>query len=126
MRFVRKGDTVEVLAGNERGKRGKILRVMPAKARVVVQGVNLRWKHLRKSQKTPQGGRIRRESALPISNVMLVDEASGERTRVGFRGEGRTKVRISRATGREIGAAAPGERKKKGGRKPAPAPEKKE
>jgi large subunit ribosomal protein L24 len=125
MRFVRKGDTVEVLAGNERGKRGKILRVIPAKARVVVQGVNLRWKHLRKSQKMPQGGRIRRESALPIGNVMLVDEASGECTRVGFRGEGRTKVRISRATGREIGAAAPGE-KKKGGRKPAAAPEKKE
>lgn len=118
MRFVRKGDLVEVLSGNDRGKRGKVLRVIVDKSRVVVQGINLRWKHLRKSQKTPQGGRIRKEFPVHISNVMVMDEASNERTRIGFRGEGRTKVRIARSTGRELGAAAG---KKPGKKAPAAA-----
>ena len=102
---------VEVLSGNDRGKRGRVLRVIRDKGRVVVEGVNVRWKHMRKSQQTPQGGRIRRETAIDASKVMLYDEAAGTRTRVGFRlVEGR-KVRVSRKTGKEIGTAPPPEKK---------------
>ncbi|MGH7162641.1 MAG: 50S ribosomal protein L24 [Planctomycetota bacterium] len=111
-RAVRKGDLVEVLSGNDRGKRGRVLRVIPAKARVVVQGVNLRWKHLRKSPKAPQGGRLRRETPLHVSNVMIFDEAAGTRTRVGVRESDGKKVRVGRKTGREIGAAPPAEARK--------------
>jgi len=105
MAGIRKGDTVEILAGNDRGKRGKVLRVLPDKDRLVVQGINLRWKHLRKSQQNPQGGRVRREMPIHASNVMLFDEASGERTRIGWAREGDKKVRIARKTGKEVGAA---------------------
>lgn len=109
MRSIRKGDMVEVISGNERGKRGRVLRVIPDKDRLVVQGLNLRWKHMRKTQKAPQGGRLHREAPMHVSKVMLFDETAGARTRVGFRGEGKDKTRISRRTGREIGTpgAAP-------------------
>ena len=59
-RRIRTGDTVAVVAGDDKGKRGKVLRVIPEKDRVVVEGVNLVYKHLRKSQQNPNGGRIRR------------------------------------------------------------------
>lgn len=104
---IRKGDFVEVISGNDRGKRGRVLRVIPDKDRVVVQGVNLRWKHLRKSQQNPQGGRVRRETAVNVSNVMIYDEEQATRTRVGMSVVGGKKVRVGRKTGREIGAGAP-------------------
>ena len=110
MAGIRKGDTVEILAGNDRGKRGKVLRVLPDKDRLVVQGINLRWKHLRKSQQNPQGGRVRREMPIHSSNVMLFDEASGQRTRIGWTRDGDKKIRIARKTGKEVGVAAAGER----------------
>jgi large subunit ribosomal protein L24 len=107
MRSIRKGDVVEVISGNDRGKRGRVIRVLPDKGRVLVEGVNVRWKHMRKSQKTPQGGRIRRETPVPLCKVMYFDEAAGRRTRVGARVEGGRKVRVSRRTGKPLGAAAP-------------------
>ena len=84
MARIRKNDMVEMIAGNDSGVRGRVLRVIPSKSRLVVQGVNLRWKHLRKSQQNPQGGRVRRETPVHISNVMLYDAEAGVRTRVGF------------------------------------------
>jgi large subunit ribosomal protein L24 len=108
MARIRKGDMVEVLSGNDRGKRGRVLRTLPSKNRLVVQGVNLRWKHLRKSQQNPQGGRVRREMPIHQSNVMVFDEASGTRIRVGYsRVDGR-KMRVDRKTGVEIGGALSG------------------
>ena len=70
---VKKGDTVKVISGDSRGVTGKILRVIPDKERVVVEGVNLAYKHVRPSQKNPQGGRIRVEKPIHISNVLPLD-----------------------------------------------------
>jgi large subunit ribosomal protein L24 len=111
MERIRKGDMVEVLSGNDRGKRGRVLRVARDKGRLVVEGVNVRWKHMRKSQQTPQGGRIQREMPIHECKVMLYDEAAGTRTRVGFQRVDGRKVRMGRKTGKEIGTAAPPERK---------------
>lgn len=116
MARIRKNDMVEVISGNDTGTRGRVLRVLPSKHRVVVQGVNLHWKHLRKSQKSPQGGRVRRETSVHISNVMLYDEEAGHRTRVGFRVVDGKKVRSAVKTGKAIGTApkaAPAEKTKK-------------
>lgn len=66
---VKKGDEVVVLAGNDRGKRGLVKEVMPRANRVVVEGVNVRTKHLRRTQKNPQGGRVEREFPIHASNV---------------------------------------------------------
>jgi large subunit ribosomal protein L24 len=103
---IRKGDMVEVIAGNDRGKRGRVLRVLTERDRVVVEGINLRWKHMRKSQKAPQGGRLRREMPLHRSNVMLYDEAAGVRSRLGSRVVEGKKARVLRKTGQPVGAVA--------------------
>ncbi len=127
MARIRKNDMVEVIAGNDRGKRGRVLRLIVHRDRLVVEGINLRWKHMRKSQQMPQGGRVRREIPIHRSNVMLFDEASGARTRVAFRMEGGKKVRIARATGAVLGAAPEPPRKQAKAAKgaaPAEAPAK--
>lgn len=81
---IKKGDTVQVIRGDEKGKRGKVLRVLPQADRVVIENINYIKKHLRRSQQHPRGGRIEKEAAIHISNVMLVDPESGELTRVRF------------------------------------------
>jgi len=81
-RHVRKGDLVVVTAGNNRGATGEVLRVLPDKDRVVVQGVNMRAKHLKPTQANPQGGIVRRESPIHISNVSPA--VDGKPTRVRF------------------------------------------
>jgi large subunit ribosomal protein L24 len=123
MARIRKGDLVEIVAGNERGKRGRVLRVIPDKDRVLVQGINLRWKHLRRSQKAPQGGRVRREASIHASNVMLYDEAGAVRSRVGFAVREGHKVRILRKTGQPAGTASASEKAapKKTGKAAKPA-----
>ena len=88
---IRKGDMVAVVAGDDRGKRGRVLKILPAKNRVIVEGVNLVYKHLRRSQQNPQGGRIHREAPVHMSNVMPVDPETNEATRVSM-GEGRTRI----------------------------------
>lgn len=80
---LRKGDEVLVIAGDDRGKRGKILKVFRDKDRVVVQGINFLRRHTRPSQSNPQGGIVEREAPLHVSNVMLVDPKSDRPTRVG-------------------------------------------
>lgn len=92
---VRKDDIVEVIAGDYKGARGKVLRVLPDKDRVVVEGVNLVYRHVRRSRRHPQGGRIRREAPIHISNVQPVDPKTGRGTRV--------RIRVTRdAAGRVV------------------------
>lgn len=90
---IKKGDTVEVIQGKESGKRGKVLRVEAAEERVVIERVNFIKRHVRPSQKTPQGGVIEREAGIHISSVMLVCPGCGQTVRVGVRMEGADKIR---------------------------------
>ena len=103
---VRKGDTVVVVAGKERGKRGKVLRVLPAEGRVLVERLNMMKKHQRPTQRLRQGGIIEREAPLHLSNVMLVDPRTDAPTRVGVRllTDGK-KARIARKSGEIIDKA---------------------
>jgi large subunit ribosomal protein L24 len=90
---IKKGDTVEVIQGKENGKRGKVMRIISADDRVVVERVNFIKRHVRPSQKTPQGGVIEREASMHISNVKLVCPSCNRPVRVGVRMEGDAKVR---------------------------------
>jgi large subunit ribosomal protein L24 len=103
MRHVRKGDTVMVVAGKDRGKRGKVLRVVPGKSRVVVERINMIKKHQRPTQKLRQGGIIEREGALALSNVLVVCPRCDKPSRLGVKilGDGR-KVRTCRRCGESI------------------------
>ena len=117
MARIRKGDLVVVRAGAEKGKRGKVLSVLPGEGggKAIVEGVNLVFKHLKKSQKHPQGGRIRREAPVWQSKLMPVDPSTDEGTRVSFRVVDGKKVRVARGSGTSL----EGEVKARGGRKPA-------
>jgi large subunit ribosomal protein L24 len=100
---VRKGDTVIVVAGKDRGKRGRVLRVIPEESRVVIERINMIKKHQRPTQKLRQGGIIEREGSIHLSNVMLVDPTSDRPTRIGMRelADGK-KVRVARKSGEII------------------------
>lgn len=99
---IKRGDTVVVISGKEKGKRGEVERVIPRENRVVVGGVNIRTKHARPSQ-TNQQGLYTFEAPIHISNVMLVDPGSGEPTRVGHRfTESGEKLRVSKKSGEDI------------------------
>jgi large subunit ribosomal protein L24 len=80
-----KGDTVEVIAGDDKGTRGKVLRVLRAKGQVVVEGVNRVYRHLKPSKRNPQGGRLSKEMPVDASNVQLIDPTTNTPTRVGVR-----------------------------------------
>ena len=99
---IKKGDTVYVNAGTDKGKTGKVLSVDPAKDRAVVEGVNMVSKHTKPNSKQPQGGIIKKEAGIHISNLNLIDPQSGKPTRVGYRLEGDKKVRIAKKSGEEI------------------------
>ena len=116
---IRKGDMVAVVSGADRGKRGRVLRVILEKNRVVVEGVNVVYRHLRRSQQHPQGGRIRREAPLHMSNVMPIDPESNKPTRVGTKLVDGKRVLVGRRTGAELRAHSAKVAKKapKGGKK---------
>lgn len=99
---IKKGDTVYVNAGNDKGKTGKILTVIPSEDRVIVEGVNVVSKHTKPSAKQPQGGIIKQEAPIHISNVNLIDPSSNKPTRVGYKFEGDKKIRYSKKSGQEI------------------------
>jgi large subunit ribosomal protein L24 len=100
---IRKGDTVEVITGVSKGKRGEVLRLMPKDDRAVVQGVNIAKRHTKPRGMGEPGGIVEREATIHLSNLMLVDPTSEKRTKVGFRvlEDGR-KIRVAKATGRTI------------------------
>lgn len=102
---IHKNDMVMVIAGNARGKTGKVLKVYPERERVIVEGVNIVKRHTRPNQRNPQGGIVQREAPIHVSNVLLLDPKSNEITRVGTRvvkdettGKKR-RMRVAKATG---------------------------
>ena len=98
---VKKGDEVVVIAGKEKGKKGKITRVSTAESRVVVGGLNMVKRHTKVS-KISAGGIIEKEAPLHVSNVALIDEKSGKPTRIGYKFEGERKVRVAKRSGDAI------------------------
>ncbi len=100
---VKKGDTVEVIAGRQRGKRGKVLKVAPKHGKVIVEGVNVVKRHSKPTQKLPQGGIVEKEAPIYGSRVMLVCPKCGRPARVahGYLADG-TKVRICKRCGEQI------------------------
>jgi large subunit ribosomal protein L24 len=103
MEKIRKGDDVVVIAGKSKGARGKVLRVIPAKSRVLVSGVNVVTKHVKPTRQNQRGGIERREAPIHISNVMIADPHSGEPTRVRIKAlEDGRKVRVAVKSGEQI------------------------
>lgn len=100
---IRKGDIVMVTTGADKGKTGRVLRVIGDRERVVVEGINRVWKHVRPSQRNPQGGRIQKDAAIHMSNVMPVDPLSGKGTRVKFETRNGKKHRIAVGSGTDLG-----------------------
>lgn len=100
---IKKGDNVIVLTGEDRGKQGRVLSVEASKNRAIVEGVNIVTKAAKPSAKHPQGGLIKMEAPINISNLALIDPKSGKPTRVGFKmNENGEKVRYSKKSGEEI------------------------
>jgi large subunit ribosomal protein L24 len=103
---IRKDDTVVVITGKDKGRTGKVLKVLPKEERVVVEGVNMVRRHTKPDIAHPQGGVIAKEAPLHLSNVALRDPKTGKATRVGYKfvGEGaqRRKVRVAKGSGVEI------------------------
>ena len=93
---IKSGDTVKVIAGDHKGSEGKVLQIFKDKDRVLVEGVNLVSKHTKPSAQNPQGGIVKKEASLHISNVLLVED--GVVVRGGFKVDGDTKTRISKKT----------------------------
>jgi len=103
MQRIRSGDEVVVIAGKHKGRRGKVLRVELDSDRVVVQGVNVVTKHVKPGRENPQGGIVKQEAPVHISNVMIADPQTGDATRVRFKllDDGR-KVRVAVKSGEQI------------------------
>ena len=100
---IRKGDLVKVIAGDSKGSQGKITEVIIEKNRVVVEGVNMVSKHTKPNAANPNGGIVKKEAAIHISNLALVDPKTGETTRVGRKKNDAGKlVRVSKKSGEEI------------------------
>ncbi|AOZ98580.1 LSU ribosomal protein L24P [Flavobacterium glycines] len=93
---IKSGDIVRVIAGDHKGAEGKVLRVDREKNKAIVEGVNLVSKHTKPSAKNPQGGIVKKEAPIQISNISLIDPKTKETTRVGVRVEGDKKVRFSK------------------------------
>jgi len=99
---IKKGDTVVVRTGKDKGRTGTVMQVMPKDSKVLVQGVNVAVRHRKPSQANPQGGVDRREAPMHISNVGLADPKSGKATRVRFETKGDKKVRVAVKSGETI------------------------
>lgn len=99
---IKKGDQVEIIAGKDRGKRGAVIAIQPSRDRVVVEGLNLRKKHLKSRKQGAPGERIEIPGAIHVSNVMLVCPHTGKPTRIGRKVSGDAKVRVSKRSGKEI------------------------
>jgi len=100
---IKKGDTVVVITGESKGQQGRVLEVIRDKYRAIVEGVNMVSKHTKPNAQSPQGGIIKKEAAIHISNLQLVDPASGDPTRIGRKLNSKNKlVRYSKKSGEEI------------------------
>ena len=100
---IRKDDTVVVIAGKDKGRTGKVLKVLTKEERVVVEGVNMVKRHTKPDMANPNGGVISKEASLHVSNVALRDPKTGKPTRVGFKTNDKgVKVRVAKGSGVEI------------------------
>ena len=99
---IKKNDTVVVLAGEDKGKTGKVLKVLVEKERAIVEGVNFVNKSTKPNAKNPQGGFEKIEAPIHISNLSLIDPKSGKATRVAIKHEGKNVVRVAKKSGEEI------------------------
>ena len=99
---IKKNDTVMVLAGEDKGKTGKVLKVLTDKQRALVEGINMVNKSAKPSAKNPQGGFEKVEAPIHISNLSLIDPKSGKATRVAIKHEGKNVVRVAKKSGEEI------------------------
>ena len=102
-RHIKTGDVVMVISGADKGRTGRVLRVLTDKNRVVVEGMNRVWKHVRPSQRNPQGGRIQKDAPMHLSNVMPLDPSTGKGTRVRFEERDGAKHRIAVRGGTDLG-----------------------
>ena len=99
---IKKNDTVIVLAGKDKGKKGKVQKVFVDDQRVIVEGINMVSKSQKPSAQNPQGGIVKQEAPIHVSNVSLIDPKSGKATRVSIKHEGKNVVRIAKKSGEEI------------------------
>ncbi len=103
---IKKSDMVLVIAGNDRGRRGRVLKVFPDKQRIIVEGVHFIKRHMKRSQKNLQGGIVEKEGPVHVSNVMLIDPKTNKPTRVGrvvlTGGEKKQRVRIAKISNEMI------------------------
>jgi len=100
---IKKGDTVYVNTGENKGQQGRVLEVIRKSERAIIEGINLVSKHTKPNAKSPQGGIIKKEASVHISNLMLIDPSSGKPTRIGRKSTGKDRlVRYSKKSGEEI------------------------
>lgn len=104
---IRVGDTVEVIAGKDKGKTGEVLQVLAKKDKVIVEGVNMITKHVKPSQADPEGGIVNKEAPIHVSNVAFYDSKSKSPVKLGYKvtvdeNGKKTKVRVNRKTGTEV------------------------
>jgi len=99
---IKSGDTVTVIAGDQKGSEGKVLRVDREKNKAIVEGVNMVSKHTKPSAKSPQGGIVKKEAPIHISNLALIDPKSKSATKVGIKLEGDKKVRFSKKSNQVV------------------------
>ncbi|MBK5288123.1 MAG: 50S ribosomal protein L24 [Acidimicrobiia bacterium] len=99
---IKKGDQVQVIAGKDVGKVGEVTRVLVDRDRVIVDGVNVAKRHQRATQATMQGGIIDKDMPVHVSNVAIVCTSCGKHTRIGYRMDGDTKVRVCRKCGKDL------------------------
>lgn len=105
---IRKNDMVMVISGNDTGKTGKVLKVFPKESKIIIEGINMRKRHTKPTQRSPQGGILEKEAPINVSNVMILDPKSNEPTRIGARiilddKTGKKKIaRISKISGEMI------------------------
>ena len=99
---IKKGDTVEILSGNDKGKTGEVLEIMPKTEKVIVKGVNIRKKHVKPRKQGEEGGIISVEVAIPSSKVNVVCPKCGEATKIGYKVEKDEKVRVCKKCGAKL------------------------
>ena len=99
---IRKGDEVIILTGKDKGQKGKVLKVLVKEQKAIVEGWNMVSKSMKPSAKNPQGGIVKQEAPIHISNLSLIDPKSGKPTRVSIKHEGKNVIRVAKKSGEEI------------------------
>jgi|TARA_B110000014_G_C19705811_1_gene369329 large subunit ribosomal protein L24 len=98
---IKTGDTVRVIAGDHKGSEGTVTKILREKNKAIVEGVNMVSKHVKPNAENPQGGIVKKEAAIQVSNLSLLTK-DGKTTRVGYKGEGKEKVRVSKKSNEVI------------------------